>query len=55
MADTWYNDGWEGSGGAPIGGVVVGLRGAEGGGRPERRPWLGILQGQIVGSREGTT
>ena len=30
MADTWYNGGWEGSGGALIGGVVVGLRGAKG-------------------------
>ena len=30
MTDTWYNGGWEGSGEAPIGGVVVGLRGAKG-------------------------
>ena len=30
MVDTWYDGGWEGSGGAPIGGMVVGLRGAKG-------------------------
>ena len=30
MADTWYNGGWEGSRGTPIGGVVVGLRWVKG-------------------------
>ena len=30
MVDTWYDGGWEGSGGTPIGGMVVGLRGAKG-------------------------
>ena len=46
VIDTWYDGGWGGgSGGAPIGGLVVGLRGTKG----ERS----VREAAMVGSPKG--
>ena len=50
-----YDGGWEGSGGAPIGGMVVGLRGAKGERSVREATMVRNPTGQISGSREGAS
>ena len=54
MGDTWYDGGWEGSGGAPIGRVVVvGLRRAKGERLVREAAMVGSHTGADFGQQEG--